>query len=222
MLAATGNSLEDAEMANQLKNADRAALLALMGAGGEMSNTELEAIAGFRIDGQRRLRLNARLLVESERHGGNAPFVHTLTRTGWAWCTEELLADLPDKPGPLGGALYAVLRGLDAALQSRHLTLLEFLSSAEVSGGGDIESAIRAAYRKLAAKPGDWVRLAALRSQLNGAAHADVDGVLRKMSRTKQARITPDSNRRALTPADHKAAIRIGGQDNHQIAIEGS
>jgi hypothetical protein len=220
MLAATGNSLEDAEMANQLKNADRAALLALMGAGGEVSNTELEAIAGFRINGEVRLRLNTRLLMESERHGGNTPFVHTLTRSGWAWCDEELRADLPEKPGALGGALYAVLRGLDAALQQRNLTLLDFLSSGVVSEPGDIESDIRAAYRKLAAKPRDWVRLADLRPLLNGS--DDVDGALRKMSRARQAYLAPDSNRRALTAADHEAAIRIGGQDNHQIMIEES
>lgn len=204
-------------MANELKNADRAALLALMGAGGQASNTELEATAGFRVTGDVRLRLNTQLLMESERHG-NGPFVHTLTRSGWSWCTEELVADLPEKPGPLGGALYAVLRGLQGALRSRDLTLLEFLSSGVVSEPGDIESDIRAVYRKLAAKPGDWVRLADLRPLLDG----DVDGALRRMSRTRQAHLAPDSNRRALTPADHAAAIRVGGQDNHLLLIEGS
>ncbi len=208
-------------MANQLKNADRAALLALMGAGGEASNTELEAIAGFRINGEVRLRLNTQLLVESEREG-NGPFVHTLTRPGWAWCAEELLADLPEKHGPLGGALYAVLRGLDGALQSRNLTLREFLSSASDKTEGDIEGDIRAAYRKLATRPRAFVRLAALRSLLNGSSRADVDEALRMMSQSRKANLMPESNRKTLTDADHKAAIHIGRHDNHLIVIEES
>lgn len=204
-------------MANQLKNADRAALLALMGAGGQASNTELEDAAGFRVNGEVRVRLNTQLLMDSERHG-NGPFVHTLTRSGWSWCTEELVADLPDKPGPLGGALYAVLRGLHGSLKSRNLTLLDFLSAGVVSEPGDLEADIRAAYRKLAAKPKDWVRLADLRPLLSG----DVDAALRRMSRARQANLAPNSNRRALTRADHEAAIQIGGQENHQIMIEES
>lgn len=204
-------------MANELGHPHRAAMLALMGTGGQASNTELAAISGFTIRKEVREALADRSLIEFHREG-NAPFVHTLTRPGWAWCTAELLADLPERPGSLGGALYAVLRGLDGALRSRDLTLLDFLSSGVVSEQGDTESDIRAAYRKLANKPRDWVRLADLRPLLNGS--ADVDGSLRRMSRNRQAHLAPDSNRRALTPADHQAAIRIGGQDNHQIMIE--
>lgn len=204
-------------MANQLKNADRAALLALMGAGGAASNTELEAIAGFRLDGEPRRGLNKALLVESTRTG-NKPFNHTLTRSGWAWCAEELSADLPEKPGPLGGALYAVLRGLDGALESRNLTLISFLSS----GVRNIEVDIRAAYQKLADKRRAMVRLADLRPLLNGASRADVDEALKAMSKGGRARLMPDSNRKTLTEADHKAAIQLSRQDNHLIVIEES
>ena len=204
-------------MANEFRNADRAALLALMGAGGEASNTELEVTAGFRVTGDVRLRLNTQLLMKSERHG-NGPFVHTLTRSGWSWCTEELLAELPEKPGPLGGALYAVLRGLDGALESRKLTLIDFLSS----GVRNIEVDIRAAYQKLADKRRAMVRLADLRPLLNGASRAEVDEALKAMSKAGRARLMPDSNRKTLTDADHRAAIQLSRQDNHLIVIEES
>jgi len=206
-------------MANELGLPHRAALLALMGTGGEASNKELADVSGFTIRKEVREALADRSLITFSREG-NGPFVHMLTRPGWAWCTEELQADPPARPGSLGGALYAVLRGLNGALEARNLTLLDFLSSGVVSEPGDIEAEIRAAYRKLAAKPRDWVRLVDLRFLLNGT--ADVDGGLRRMSRSGQARLAPDSNRRGLTAADHEAAIRIGGQDNHQIMIEES
>ncbi len=204
-------------MANQLNNADRAALLALMGAGGQVSNTELEAIAGFRLDGESRRRLNKALLVESTR-SGNKPFNHTLTQSGWSWCTEELVAPRPEKPGQLGGALYSVLRGLGEALEARNLTLLGFLSSGERS----IESDIRAVYRKLADRRRAMVRLADLRPLLNGASRAEVDEALKAMSKGGRARLMPDSNRKTLTDADHQAAIQLSRQDNHLIVIEES
>lgn len=204
-------------MANELRNADRAALLALMGAGGAASNTELEVTAGLRLDGEPRRRLNKALLVTSTR-SGNKPFNHTLTRSGWSWCTEELLAELPVRPGPLGGALYAVLRGLDGALEARNLTLIDFLSS----GVRNIEVDIRAAYQKLADRRRAMVRLADLRQLLNGASRTEVDEALKAMSKAGRANLMPDSNRKTLTDADHKAAIHLSRQDNHLIVIEES
>ena len=205
-------------MANQFGNPHRAAMFALMGAGGRASNTELEAIAGFRIRKDVRLDLRDSSMLQFHRQG-NSAFIHTLTRAGWAWCTEELVADLPEQPGPLGGALYSVLRGMDGALQSRNLTLREFLSSASDNTAGDIEGDIRAAYRKLATRPRAFVRLAALRSLLNGSSRADVDEALRTMSQSRRANLMPESNRKTLTDADHRAAIHIGRQDNHLIEI---
>jgi hypothetical protein len=77
-------------------------------------------------------------------------------------------------------------------------------------------------YRQLAAKQGDWVRLADLRSLLSGAKKPEVDRVLKEMSRARQAHLAPSPDPKSVTAADRDAAIRIGGEDNHLLMVEQS
>lgn len=81
------------------------------------------------------------------------------------------------------------------------------------------QDAIAAAYLELSAKDQDWVRLAKLRPLVQ-ANRADVDAELLALARTGLVHLAPDSNRKALTDTDHAAAIRVGSQDKHLIAIE--
>jgi hypothetical protein len=193
-----------------------------MGLSRSVSNTELHELAGIRIDGAVRRDLNEQRLVVSTRVKGNAPFVHELTEAGWSRCRDLLTADRPERPGPLGHALHVVLAGLDRYLSRTNLRLEDVFQPATEITRDEIEPHIRDAYATLARRPGDLVRLAQLRPMLDGAAREDVDGVLREMSRAKQALLVPDSNRKMLTDDDHAAAIRIGGEDNHLLAIEAS
>lgn len=62
------------------------------------------------------------------------------------------------------------------------------------------QTQITAAYLDLAKTDADWVRLA--------------------MIRTGMVHLAPDSNRKVLTDADHAAALRIGSEDKHLLAIE--
>lgn len=98
------------------------ALFALMGAAREISNNELQEVAGFRIDGELRRTLNERHLVTSTRHG-NEPFVHELTDAGWKRCEAELAGERPDGSGHLGGAFYMVLDGLGRFLRRENKVL---------------------------------------------------------------------------------------------------
>lgn len=98
------------------------ALFALMGAARGISNTELQELAGFRIDGQLRRTLNERHLVTSTRQG-NKPFVHQLTDAGWKRCEAELAGERPDGSGHLGGAFYMVLDGLGRFLRRENTIL---------------------------------------------------------------------------------------------------
>jgi hypothetical protein len=209
-------------MTEQLGNQHVSALFVLMGLSRSVSNTELHELAGIRIDGAVRRDLNEQRLVASTRVKGNAPFVHELTDAGWSRCRDLLTADRPERPGPLGHALHVVLAGLDRYLSRTNLRLADVFQPATEMTRDEIEPHIRDAYATLARRPGDLVRLAQLRPMLDGAARADVDGVLREMSRAKQAHLVPDSNRKMLTDDDHAAAIRIGGEDNHLLAIEAS
>jgi hypothetical protein len=98
-----------------------------------------------------------------------------------------------------------------------------------------VEHLICESWLELAAKHGDWVRLARLRPLLSdkggeGLPKETVDAVLvgmitRVLSTSDGFQATcvhlaPDSNRKALTADDHDAAIRIGTEDKHLLAIE--
>jgi Mn-dependent DtxR family transcriptional regulator len=81
------------------------------------------------------------------------------------------------------------------------------------------EQAILTVYQALARRSGAWIRLADLRARLSGD-HDEITATLIKMTRTGYVHLAPDSNRRGLTDADHDAAIRIGREDKHLLAIE--
>jgi hypothetical protein len=98
-----------------------------------------------------------------------------------------------------------------------------------------VEHLICESWLELAAKHGDWVRLARLRPLLAVKAGADipkvtVDAALVSMVtrvlpcqdgfRATCVHLAPESNRKAMTADDHEAAIRIGTEDKHLLAIE--
>ncbi len=79
---------------------------------------------------------------------------------------------------------------------------------------------IRAAYHNMARHPGAWVGLAAIRDCLPVAHRADVDEALLRFSRAHDVNIVPENNQKTLTSRDRRAAIHIGDQDRHLVAIE--
>lgn len=110
---------------------ERAALLAIMAAGGEIANPELSVRAGFTLVGKHRDRLNQLGLVNSRKLG--RAFHHELTDRGWRWCAEELSAPCPPRPGSGQGALYAILAGLQRFLDRSTLSLADLFGDLPVS-----------------------------------------------------------------------------------------
>lgn len=206
-------------MTDRLGHKQTAAMFALMVIAREVSNPELRDIVGFVLDGKERRQLNELDLVASEKRG--RAFVHELTKQGWAWCGQEMLAGEPPAPrGSLSNALYVILGGLDKQLRQRSMRLADFFAPNGTPSVDDVESRIRIAYRKLARAPRDWVGLVDLRPLLGGVPSEEVDVVLKELSRSGEAHLVPEDNRKVLTKADHEAAIRIGGEDNHLLSIE--
>jgi hypothetical protein len=89
-----------------------------------------------------------------------------------------------------------------------------------------LEKQIRAAYYDLSVKPQDWVRLARLMAHKElSVLYADVVDVatvkdaLFGMYKRGEIVLVPESNRKMLTPADRALAVRVGGEDNHLMAI---
>jgi hypothetical protein len=195
---------------DQLTLRERAALLALMAEARELTNAELRAVAGFPLDGRPRRRLNEQKLVASRRTGRS--FTHELTDDGWAWCRAELGASRPERAGYGGGALYALLAGLDRYLARSGLQLSDAFRP-------DVEMQVRAAYRRLG-KPGHWARIAALREELPDVPRDAVDAELERLAATPGVHVRAASDQKALTEADHASAVRFGGDDRHLLMVE--
>ncbi|MEV7098251.1 hypothetical protein AB0M80_35965 [Amycolatopsis sp. NPDC051045] len=207
-------------MTDRLGHKQTAAMFALMVLGREVPNPELKELVGFTLTGKERTQLKDAGYITSEKVG--RPFVHELTDEGWGWCEKELGEKTPPPPRPqstLCSVLYLVLSGFDEFRRGRKLRLADVFG-APPQPTEDLETRIRVAYRELVREPRGWVGLVDLRPKLGGAPAAEVDAVLKELSRTGQVHLVPEDNRKALTAADHEAAIRIGGEDNHLLSIE--
>ena len=207
-------------MTDRLGHKQTAAMFALLALGREVTNNELKEFAGFTLTGAERTDLNRREYVESNTD--KAPHRHKLTEHGREWCLDELAEGRPPAPKPrtvLAIPLYAVLGEFARYLKQGNASLTDVFPSGEELTEEEVERRIRGAYAELARSPRAWVGLVDLRPRI-GAPAEQVDAVLKKLSRTGKAHLVPEANRKALTEEAHRAAVRVGGEDNHLIAIE--
>ena len=82
------------------------------------------------------------------------------------------------------------------------------------------EEALRTAYARLADRPGRWVSLTRLRSEVTDLPRKEVDAALISLYQQPGVSLIPEENQKTLTDADRAAAVRIGDQNKHLIAIE--
>jgi hypothetical protein len=192
-----------------------------MAAAAPISNNDFDEIAHFRLDGQDRRALNKLGWVDTDEHV--RPFMHTLTPDGWTRCVQELTAQAPKPAGsPLVGALYAVLGGLDRHRRQTGVSLKAiFQGNGKADEPTDTESFVRSAYRALVREPGGWVSLADLRQRLSDLPRSDVDTALKAMISRPGVSLIPEADQSSLKERDREAAVRIGGEHKHLIAIEG-
>ncbi|TDP94985.1 hypothetical protein [Labedaea rhizosphaerae] len=206
---------------------ERAALFVLALENRAIPNPELVHDYGIDLRPPLRDRLNEASLLDTTKDGRR--FVHQITDKGIVWVQDELAeVETPPRSGPLARVMFGILRKVVAHLRSLDIELIDILRPADEAAPADqaapagLESMIRGAYRELATRPQDWVRLAKLRPKLDGAERSEVDDTLFSMTKTGLVHLAPSANRRALTDDDHKAAIRINGEENHLLAIEES
>lgn len=206
-------------MPKPLGTPEKTALIALLLVDGEISTPELKKLHGVELRKDARENLNSAGLISSRTE--KTPHMHQITDAGLAKCEDVLAAmERPPRASALLGVVFEILTPVVAYFRQRGIPLAEVIRPGK--GETDLESLIRQAYEELSAKPQDWVRLAKLRPKLNGADKDEVDQVLRAMTRTGLVHLAPSSNRKALTDADHAAAIRIGSEEKHLVAIEES
>jgi len=203
-------------------------LVVLMAEAREVTNNELKDLAGFTLTGEDNKKLETKLgLVETDR--SHKPFSHRLTGQG-----RHFVSQLPDTTPPKQGGssirtLFTLLANTGRALDRLQISYDEFFeqraTTTQVKASaavlvGDVEVRIREAYEALPKRTDGWLRLSDLRATLGDLDNAAVDDVLRAMARKPGVRIIPVADSQSLDSRDRAAAVRIGGEDNHQLKIE--
>ena len=210
---------------DELKGTQQAVLLVLMAEARPVRNPDLAAL-GPELKKPTRDGLVRKGLIEVATE--NRAMVLELTDKGWATCAKLFGADTPDRPSGQGKALYTVLRALrryfdraDLAPGDVFLPLDDRALEGEPDVLGDqVEEKVRAAYVRLAAREGGWVDLVRLREGLPDVSRHDLDAALTRMYRIPGVSLIPEENQKVLTDGDRAAAVSIGDQDKHLIAID--
>jgi hypothetical protein len=201
-----------------LTGTERAVLVVLMAEARAVPNPDLVAL-GPKLDKPGRDKLNRLGLIESQRSGGR--FVHELTDRGWHLCRDIFSDGPPPRSTGPAKTLYTVLAALDRYLHGADLSLADlFGSDGHEPGPPDVEDRIRHAYAGLTSRPGGWVSLTRLRIELADTPRAEVDAALHTLFRAPGVSLIPEENQKVLTAADRDAAVVIGDENKHLIAIE--
>lgn len=195
-----------------LTGTERAVLLVLMAQSRPVPNPELIEY-GPKLDKPSRDKLNELKLIESDRSTGR--YVHELTDRGWRLSRDIITAGAPPRSTGPAKTLYTVLAGLERYLGTADLSLADIFGAPPEQSTAD---RIRAAYTALAPRPGAWVGLARLRAELPDP--TDIDTTLTELYRSGAVSLIPEENQKVLTDDDRAAALTIGGQAKHLMAIE--
>ena len=209
-------------MADDLKPTDYAFLILLKVVDREISNPELDRLYGVRLTGEPYARLNGAGYVDSTKKGST--YWHKLPRKG-----EKAL----DQPWEIAGngteakeqtrankekLFWAAL----AAWHAYHLNggaRSRVVDAAPVTDGRGLDERIRSAYAELAAEPGAWVSLTRLRPLFSDVVRTELDKALGRLLDAPDVNLEPEPNQKTLTVKDRQAAVRIGGEDRHLLAI---
>ena len=196
---------------DRLSLGERCVLLVLMAEAREMTNAELQALAGIKLDGRNRKRLNDLGLVSSALTG--RAFVHELTDRGAVWCSEELTRGRPPRSGAAGGALYVVLASLARHLESTGHALADLFTP-------DLPGRVEAAYAAESRGSGGPVSLAVLRERLDGVPRPEFDRAVAQLSRRDGVHLRAEADQKTLTERDRAAAVVLGGTARHLLTVE--
>ncbi|WP_336620130.1 hypothetical protein [Rhodococcus sp. G-MC3] len=207
-----------------MTSSEAAVLLVLMAEARAVSNSEL-AVLGPKLEKPSRDKLVRMGLVEID--SSDRPISVELTDKGWKYCGDLIGADPLVRSTGSDRALFTVLAGFRRWLDRSDVRPSEiFIPRAKVpmdtvsAGPGNIESRIRAAYARLAREPGTPVRLSRLRPELSDVPRAELDSALARLRRAPDVSLIPEENQKTLTDDDRAAAVLVGNQHNHLLAIE--
>jgi hypothetical protein len=203
---------------DELTGTEQAVLLVLMAECRPVPNPELKTL-GPELKKSHRDRLRRLNLIEVT---AGSPMVLDLTDDGWAVCRSLIGADPPPGVRGQGRVLYTLLKSLGRYFERCELVPADVFAAPVESdtGAHDVPGRIRQVYNSRVRRPGGWLGLAALRDGLADVPRDDLDAALVALYQQPGVSLIPEENQKALTAADDAAAVRIGGQRKHLIAIE--
>jgi hypothetical protein len=205
----------------ELSSVDYAFLAILRAENRKISNNELNEIYGFRLVGKSLKRLlDARYIVTDKK---KSPYEHVVAPAGDRALAGQGGVDDDHVEKGEGRSvrekqLWAGLVALQHLLAGLPATATA-TATAKEEDPVDLDGRIRSAYGKLASTPGAWVDLTALRGQLADVPKADLDRALRAMLRDDDVRLEPEPFGHRVGDAERQAAVHIGGEDRHKLAI---
>jgi hypothetical protein len=193
----------------------------------EISNTEMDQKYGFRLVARPLQRLLAAEYVYTNKE--HAPYRHIITKAGikalaTQWGIDDDYAAKGERRTLRDRQHWAGI----VALQNLLAIATGAAPVAAVHGGPattiteepvDLDGRIRSAYAKLASTPGAWVNLTALRGHLADVPKAELDKALKAMLRDDDVRLEPEPFGHRVGDEERRAAVHIGGEDRHKLAI---
>ena len=208
-------------MAAELTSADYAYLIILHAAGREISNNEMNELYEVRLKSPDYERLNADGYVISATRP--RPYRHVITEKGRKVLADPLTVD--QGRAAEGAKRSAGERQLFwAAVVAQQKVIAQLLAlgagaAAVVKEPADLDGRIRSAYGELAGTPGKWVSLTELRSMLGDVSKSELDKALIRMVEAPDVRLEPEPFGHRIGVDERHAAVHIGGEDRHKLAI---
>jgi hypothetical protein len=202
----------------ELTSAQYAFLIILSAEGREISNNEMDELYGVRLVGSERTKLNGTYIHSDDKP---TPYRFVLTKAG----TDALRRPLTIEQNRVakGEKRATAERQLYwAAMRALQKLLLRSPGEKTKNDGVppvDLAGRVRAAYTELAAAPGTWVKLADLRGLLADVSKDELDKTLEQMLDSPDFQLEPEPFGHRIGPAERDAAVHIGGEDRHKLAI---
>jgi hypothetical protein len=207
---------------DDLTPTESAILVVLMSENRDIRNPDLKEHFGFELKKPSRDKLNRLNYVETKKDGG--VMVHRLGDAAWDRFREPLNFDgaRPRAFGvALGSLLAAVQRDLERNNRSLAMAFAPELAEPAPRREAEVEltDRIREAYVAIASAPRAWVSVADIRRKLGDVGQVKLDAALRRLEQAADVNIVPESNQKTLSEEDRRAAVIIGDQPKHFLAI---
>ena len=203
-------------MVAELTSAEYAYLIILRAEDREISNSEMDELYGVRLKSPEYAKLNADGYIVSRTRP--SPYRHVITAKGVRALAEPLT--LEQGRVAAGEKRSAKERELYwAAVLALQKLLLRSPAKVDRVPPVDLAGRVRAAYAELAEAPGRWITLTGLRALLADVSKAELDKTLEQMLDSPDVQLEPEPFGHRIGPAERRAAVLIGGEDRHKLAI---